>query len=222
MYPVNRNQLRRVKAKAEEIAHSLRNYEDIGPLPAKAVKHHFQLRAPASLEEVEMLEKEQNIRLPEDYRAFLLEIGNGGAGPWAGLLSLNQWHSYSDSFLKEVSTGRAYLSSPSFFTADSTFTSEWSDACWEEWDPYQGTICIADCSIIAMSAVESLIVSGSERGRMVSTGELGQIPVLSPFPDFLSWYENWQDKALAKQLDAWYQEHMQQWHQYNPPPRWFW
>ena len=178
------------------------------------------MNPPASLEEVETLERDYQIRLPEDYRAFLLEVGNGGAGPWAGLLPLQSWNAYAECETKLAAPkSKSYLASESFFDPGRIYESDWSDSCWEEWDPYQGTICLADCGQIAMAAVDFIVVSGKARGRVVSTGELFQKPVFPEFSNFLSWYENWQDFALKLRLDDWYRDYFALWQKFNPVRR---
>jgi hypothetical protein len=41
-----------------------------------------------AIETVVQFEKHHNITLPDDYRRFILQAGNGGAGPHYGLLPL--------------------------------------------------------------------------------------------------------------------------------------
>lgn len=53
-------------------------------------KHKYQLNPPVSLDAVLTLEADFNIKLPDDYVFFLTEIGNGGAGPYYGLYSLEE------------------------------------------------------------------------------------------------------------------------------------
>lgn len=48
----------------------------------------YEMNEPIALSELERFEEENGIELPEDYRRFLLEIANGGAGPGYGLYSL--------------------------------------------------------------------------------------------------------------------------------------
>ena len=50
-----------------------------------ADSHQYELSEPASEEAIQRFEEQQGIRLPEEYRDFLLHVGNGGAGPYYGL-----------------------------------------------------------------------------------------------------------------------------------------
>jgi hypothetical protein len=51
--------------------------------------HEYRLNPCLSEAEIQQFELESHITLPIDYRSFLLEVGNGGAGPGYGLFSLN-------------------------------------------------------------------------------------------------------------------------------------
>ncbi len=53
-----------------------------------ADSHKYQLKPPASEERIAAFETHFDISLPEGYRNFLLWMGNGGAGPFYGLSSL--------------------------------------------------------------------------------------------------------------------------------------
>jgi SMI1 / KNR4 family (SUKH-1) len=50
--------------------------------------HQYQLNPCLQEEEIEEFEAKYNIKLPSDYRDFLLEVANGGAGPGYGLYAL--------------------------------------------------------------------------------------------------------------------------------------
>lgn len=59
-------------------------YRDFG-----ANIHKYELNPPAKLSEVRKFEKEYNIKLPEGFVQYLTEVGNGGAGPFYGIYSLD-------------------------------------------------------------------------------------------------------------------------------------
>lgn len=51
--------------------------------------HRYLLRPPLAPDRVEHLEREAGVSLPADYRDFVLELGDGGAGPALGLWPLD-------------------------------------------------------------------------------------------------------------------------------------
>jgi hypothetical protein len=51
-----------------------------------AASHQYKLNPPLPVAVIEAFEKRYGVALPDDYRSFLTEIGNGGAGPSYGLL----------------------------------------------------------------------------------------------------------------------------------------
>src|SRR5437899_422192 len=57
-------------------------------------KHGFRLNPPLTEAELDAFEKKNHVRLPNDYRTFLKDAGNGGAGPFYGLLPLEEWDGF--------------------------------------------------------------------------------------------------------------------------------
>ncbi len=63
--------------------------------------HDYRLRPTVPISVIESFEKQYGISLPHDYRSFITEIGDGGAGPFYGLLPFGKddtdcdWHSSS-------------------------------------------------------------------------------------------------------------------------------
>lgn len=55
-----------------------------------AVGHKFVLNPVLSETEVQAFETMHRISLPADYRRFLTQVGNGGAGPYYGIFPLGQ------------------------------------------------------------------------------------------------------------------------------------
>src|SRR5690242_1566976 len=48
-------------------------------------RHHFNLQKPLEEETIAEFEAEHGVRLPEEFREFLLYAGGSGAGPYYGL-----------------------------------------------------------------------------------------------------------------------------------------
>lgn len=186
-------QLKRIKEKLEYLQQQgWEKYRNIFAVWS----HRLITNPPIPFEELLNFEKKYNLRLPEEYRRFLLEINNGGAGPYYGLLPLEKWHSI-------------YYSSPNNYQ-------HFSNPCLVRPDPktgfglkpkynylnrwYYGTLplCNMGCHFRA-----SLVVVGEEYGKILYNGPMGE-PYYMPDPDFLSWYERWLDEVLTEKADSWF------------------
>ena len=53
-----------------------------------AAEHQYQLNPILDIQAIRAIENQYGIQLPEDYVWFLSQVGNGGAGPFYGLYSL--------------------------------------------------------------------------------------------------------------------------------------
>src|SRR6516162_3039220 len=51
-----------------------------------AASHQYKLNPPLPVSSIEAFEERHGVSMPEDYRRFITEIGNGGAGPCYGVL----------------------------------------------------------------------------------------------------------------------------------------
>ncbi len=62
--------------------------------------HKYRFEKPVSLEKVRAFEEKHRMKLPENYVRVLTELGNGGAGPYYGLHSLEKLYGvgYTDEF----------------------------------------------------------------------------------------------------------------------------
>ena len=52
--------------------------------------HQYRLNPCLSVEQVEDIERRIGLRLPDQYRRFILEVGDGGPGPGYGVFTLKQ------------------------------------------------------------------------------------------------------------------------------------
>jgi hypothetical protein len=150
----------------------------------------IRLHPPAASAEVAAFEAKHDIVLPEDYRRFITEIGDGGPGPVDyGILPLG--HVPSDMTKDERSTWTELRD----VTKPFPFTRAW---VWES-DPTsdQGDRDQVDCGSLCLGTdgcgmYWHLIVNGSERGVPWMFAGEGITPV-SPKRSFLRWYEDWLD-----------------------------
>lgn len=151
-------------------------------------EHQFKLSPPVLPEVLEAFEEKHQVRLPGEYRAFLLEVGNGGAGPIGGLYSLEDAEAHMS----------GDLAAPSPFLPAEEASPDWleslnDDAVYDR--IHDGVLPLADWGDTAEVV---LIVTGPHRGRIVYVDwQLDDLPFFSPFPEFLAWYEGWLRDALA-------------------------
>ncbi|MEH2136940.1 SMI1/KNR4 family protein [Nostoc sp.] len=78
------NKVLQLKKKLTQLAILDATFEVFG-----SESHQYQLKPCLSNKEIQVFESRYNITLPSEYKNFLLEIGNGGAGPGYGLSGLS-------------------------------------------------------------------------------------------------------------------------------------
>ncbi|MGI5153151.1 SMI1/KNR4 family protein [Plantactinospora sp. CA-294935] len=189
--------------------------------------HGWLLDPPLRPAELAELEEQLGVRLPEDYRGFLLEVGRGGAGPFYGLFPLRRvdgrWRWEGDGAdLTEIRTlaepfphtgpfnPAAELPEPpdeeDFGTVEEFNAAE--DAYWElhdrvAYDPLHTVGAVYLCHL-GCAYRHLLVVSGPERGAMWAddtADDGGFTPLAGPHGErigFARWYLDWLDEATAK------------------------
>lgn len=141
-------------------------------------------------DDVARWETQHGIVLPEGYRRFLLEVGNGRDGPLAfGVLRLGNIPNDLDAEQSRSWAALCDIEKPF------PFTEPW---VWEgeEYDPAKhasarhGSLNLGSdgCGLYYL-----LIVTGAERGNMWIYCDVGVVP-LEPRRDFLGWIEAWLDE----------------------------
>lgn len=154
--------------------------------------HRYRLNAPLSRATVEAFESRRAVTLPDGYRRFLLEIGDGLAGPDYGLQPLEMVALRNPLSLTDLDNG---LKGFQELTDDSA-----------EFGQDKPTLILGAQLVLGGSGcggVNLLVVSGPEQGNIwrheQAFGELWPTG-----KDFLRWYECWLDQWLAPgKLDAW-------------------
>ncbi|KAB1155935.1 hypothetical protein F7018_11540 [Tenacibaculum aiptasiae] len=202
------NQIERIKIKLRLAKNTDSFLEVFG-----ASSHKYILNSPLNMQEVNNFEKKYNITLPNNYRTFLTEIGNGGlenknsvvgnsgAGPDYGIFKLG--HPYH--FIVEPSL--KYLEKEPFFN-ESTTQDEWNkiydkmdnNISNEDYDKeiakaYSG---ILNIGFSGCSGYLGIILKGKNKDRIVHTyDEIEYCPHFSEEINFLDWYENWLDTIIS-------------------------
>jgi hypothetical protein len=202
--PVLARRLLRVRRKLHEVQEQARR----GTLRARVpcgTDHQYRLNPKLDEEAVAAFERRHGIRLPEDYRAFLVHFGDGGAGPYCGVLPLEQWHECVGDVVARVPRPlKGYLASLSPLSPNQPqpLQSEWqADLKLYEWHPYQGGIAVGHQGSTYYTL---LIVAGEARGRIAYVDTAGEPPYFVRNLDFLGWYERWLEETLAGKNMVWF------------------
>lgn len=171
-----------------------------------ASKHKYKLNQVLSEEEVRQFEEKYHIKLPEEYVFFLTKVGNGGAGPYYGIYSLDD--------IRNFRTGEVICREgvPAFL--DKNLTKEAWDTMMEEMEDdekydalvanmLEGSLTIGTqgCSFDTL-----LMCKGSEQGKLVYI-DWNLEPELYPYltgMTFLDWYESYFKEIIAGHKIHWY------------------
>ncbi len=176
--------------------------------------HKYKLNPCLSEAEIQEFESSFQVTLPDEFRNFLLKIGNGVAGPGYGFLGLN-----IDNLMELKS------STSDFFAQSFCLQDEWNDldllketngsqaSAYFDQKFIQGSIAIAEygCGIQAR-----LVITGAERGNIWiddRTNEGGIYPLNSHCaaffhddPDMDTYmYESVEESKEALSFDEWYE-----------------
>ena len=168
--------------------------EVIDRLIPKLNRVKLTLQPPIEESELAQFESDAGIRIPEDYREFLLRIANGGKDD-CRLIPLSWWDaSYWIDHSQPSMAGQ-----PCLLTQDLEKQGEkWIDHLkipnwskrWDEndWSPMFGTIAIAE---FGCGLFYSMIMTGSLRGRIFIWGDhMLHPPILMPEVNFGDWFTN--------------------------------
>ncbi|UOD33033.1 SMI1/KNR4 family protein [Massilia violaceinigra] len=165
-----------------------------------ASSHEYLLAPVKTPAEVSEFEREHSIVLPDDYRQYLLHVGNGGAGPFYGMLPLTASGAaglLSTAFPMSGAWNMTYEGDPGDKDAYMRWEAVYSD---DKWRCGLLTICDFGCGDDVC-----LVVTGEEYGHVwmddrccdggihpdTAFGQSGRIT-------FLAWYELWLDTSLRQ------------------------
>ncbi|MFT6138201.1 MAG: hypothetical protein ACJAUJ_001292 [Salibacteraceae bacterium] len=173
-----------------------------------ANKHKYAANKPASNNEAEEFEKKYNVKLPECYKTFLTEIGNGGvsymnssAGPFLGIFPLG------------VGTNELIGQPEKYFSNNCVLEPNMSDDFWQNLiakleidedisdEDYEFERAKVFGGILPIGSqgctyLHGIILNGAYKGKVVNLDMDFQKPKFTHENNFLDWYERWLDEVL--------------------------
>lgn len=186
-------------------------------------EHRFLTHPALSDKSVRDFEELHRIALPDEYRSFLLRIGNGGAGPGYGIFKLGELDDGFDHAAWRENDGFVGILSKPFphrgpwndlfgkpvYDESREDDLEWEDEyqrqldAWENryWDVANINGAIPICHL-GCALRQWLVLTGPEAGTIWSdyrADDRGLIPVEEEGRarvTFLRWYRSWLDEAL--------------------------
>ena len=170
-----------------------------------AYRHKYHLESLISEEEVRLVEERYSFQLPDDYRCFITEVGNGGAGPGYGLNSFNV---NDDEALK-------WCSKPFILMADHHPDDDIDDLldkldaqdtkfcdslmiAFQENIMFPGNLVLAE---YGCGETRNLIVNGPCKGE-VWAFDGTQNCIIRRKQSFMNWYMSWIDSPTSASQDA--------------------
>ncbi|MFK7905348.1 MAG: DUF4844 domain-containing protein [Chitinophagales bacterium] len=214
-----------IKKKIEILKHLDKRFEIFG-----ASSHKYEFNRTISIEELNHFEEKYKVTLPEDYKAFLNEVGNGGAGPYYGIYPLKkdlggvenkfellqfdfphkeEWNLSEKFFTKfDEITGADYEDDENFDEEVAYFFDHifWSNYYKDELT--YGSIYISNygCGLRFL-----FIISGEEKGNIWFDGRADRGGIYPEIDDkenhigFSDWYINWLNESILKikELENW-------------------
>jgi hypothetical protein len=195
-----------------------------------AKAHRYQLQPTISAADVADYEQQKSISIPEEYRQFIIEVGNGGAGPFLGISGIPTEWDLDDLAAPFIYTKRTLDRSNSCVLqqidaldeSDANFDEEYDRLTLQYWTETNANgalhICEYGCALRFF-----LALNGVERGNIWfnATADLnGFFPVYlamasNPSTEwchhdrdtiervgFARWYEAWLDRSIQIRLAA--------------------
>jgi hypothetical protein len=181
--------------------------------------HGYEVHEPLTEHEVEMFERKHRVTLPEDYRSFLIHVGNGGAGPAYGIFRLGemdddfdytQWEE-NDDFVGVLSEPFPHTKAWNDLKGEPDYDLQDEDELDRQLEAFEKKyydtkhvngaipICHIGCALRRW-----LVITGPERGRIWCddrADKQGLYPLQLSNANrvtFLDWYLDWLQDAQAQ------------------------
>ncbi|WP_240474744.1 SMI1/KNR4 family protein [Flavobacterium sp. KMS] len=200
-------QIERIKSKLVEAKQIDKDLKVFG-----ASSHKYILGEVVNAEDILKFENEYSVELPNCYKAFLMNIGNGGesfsssaAGPFYGIYPLG----------KNVND-LIYENTKEYLKGDCILYPKMSDEYWDDLiekteedtisdDDYEKELGKIYGGILPVgeqgcSCYHAIVLNGEFKGRVVNINSERYNPQFTFELNFLDWYERWLDEVISGDL----------------------
>jgi hypothetical protein len=202
------NQIQRIKRKLVDAKKS-----DTGLNVFGANRHKYVINSPVPESEVNKFEESYSIQLPQCYRAFILEVGNGGigfqnsaAGPFLGIYPFGEKateliHDNTAKYLKNQCVLHPKITDD--YWKSLTLNIDGNDAITDE--QFENEIGNLWAGILPIgsqgcSYLHGIVLNGPFKGNVVNIDIDRQKPQFAFESNFLDWYERWLDEVISGEL----------------------
>ncbi len=158
--------------------------------------HMYKLNPTLSENQISEFEKKYGVTLPLDFRLFLKEIGNGGAGPSFGIPQLESFFS-SREYDIEIESDFLSTSFPYSVNNPYVYSDETDESLIKEMTGTL-TLCHHGCGYFDM-----LILTGDEKGTVWFDSRCSDQGMGRIFDCFLDWYFYWLKKSIDE-IESYY------------------
>jgi hypothetical protein len=201
-------QIQRIKKKLLEAKKTDKNLKVFG-----ADRHKYVLNKPATQHEILEFEKKYSIQLPNCYKSFIQQVGNGGisfanssAGPFYGIYPLGKYVDELIQYNTEKYLKNTCIMFPKMtdeywnsLTKEIDGEDEISDEDFEkELSKLFGGILPIGSQ--GCTYLHGIVLNGQYKGRIVNLDMDRQKPQFAFEINFLDWYERWLDEIISGEL----------------------
>ncbi|MCO7051716.1 SMI1/KNR4 family protein [Proteus terrae] len=205
------NPIERIREKLALVTSIDHEYKEFG-----ADNHKYQLNAPLSKEKVNQLQAKIECEFPEDYIAFVTQIGNGGTGSYGGAGPYYGLYAFDDAIDRN---GIQNCALPCLLSPKMDID-EWKALCHvpedcsdEDFDTicgrvHQGTLYLGTCGC---EYDLLLVVNGDYKGHILYTSDWVNSDTPYTFSyetSFTQWYERWLDEVILGYDTSWFGHRM--------------
>jgi len=202
------DQIKRIKGKLLEAKNADKNLKVFG-----ADRHKYLINKPTTLESVTEFETKYSIKLPECYKTFILEFGNGGigwrnsaAGPFLGVYpfreNINELiYENTEKYLKEECVLVPNMTDDHWRKLNRNIEED-TEISDKDYETELGKLWSGILPIGSQGCtyLHGIVLNGQYNGRVVNLDIDRQKPHFTYETNFLDWYERWLDEIVDKTL----------------------